>query len=570
MPSSWSSGIAGHVVTDPTRPPTAAPRRPGESIARFILFGFLALRLLAGSGTARAADGTTEADPSTALFRDGAMTSLAIELTPADFAALREHPREFVRATVRSGDDRFADVAVRLKGAVGSFRDLTDRPSFTLDFARFVAGRTFHGLTRLQLNNSVEDPGLLHELLGGELFRAAGIPAPRVAHARVRLNDRALGVYVLKEGWSPAFLRRHFESAEGALYDNDQGVDVDQPMHRSAGTGTAGGGPTPADVAAAIREPDAAVRWRRLGETLDRDRFITFLAMETLIGHRDGYGLARNNYRIYADPASNRLVFLPDGMDQLFGREPLPLFPPMAGRAAAAVLGMPEGRAAYGRALTNLLEAVMRPAAVVERIDQLTRALRPALTWREARAFARTAADLEERLRLRDREFHRQLADPGPVRPEFTDGIARPSGWRPFDVSAGGRLDQGASPDGVPSLHLRAGRSTSASWRTRVQLETGRYRFEALARTSGVVPRAGARSGGGGLRLGGAARSGAGCVGDTDWRPLVCEFEVTESARPVELLCELNADAGDFWIDLASLRLVRLLPPTEAGTRDRR
>ena len=32
--------------------------------------------------------------------------------------------------------------------------------------------------------------------------------------------------------------------------------------------------------------------------------------------HRDGYSMDRNNYRIYNDPGSNQMVFIPHGFDQ--------------------------------------------------------------------------------------------------------------------------------------------------------------------------------------------------------------------------------------------------------------
>jgi spore coat protein CotH len=103
-------------------------------------------------------------------------------------------------------------------------------------------------------------------------------------------------------------------------------------------------------LAAASAHESLALRWEALDEILDLDRFVTFMAMETLSGHRDGYCLARNNYRLYHEPVSNRFVFLPDGMDQLFGRADFPVEPHMAGVVAKAVLETPQGRQAFRRA----------------------------------------------------------------------------------------------------------------------------------------------------------------------------------------------------------------------------
>ena len=45
--------------------------------------------------------------------------------------------------------------------------------------------------------------------------------------------------------------------------------------------------------------------------------------------------------------------------------------------------------------------------------------------------------------------------------------------------------------------------------------------------------------------------------GDMDWAATTFDFDVTEDASDVELICELRATHGEAWFDLASLRLVR-------------
>ena len=87
-----------------------------------------------------------------------------------------------MKATIREAD-RVAVVALKLKGAAGSFREWDDRPALTLNMHKFNKGGTFHGLVKFHLNNSVQDETYLHELLCSELFRRAGIPAPRVTRA---------------------------------------------------------------------------------------------------------------------------------------------------------------------------------------------------------------------------------------------------------------------------------------------------------------------------------------------------------------------------------------------------
>src|SRR5262249_24800029 len=112
-------------------------------------------------------------------------------------------------------------VGIHLKGSTGSFRSLDDKPAFTLNFDRFSRGTRFHGLRKIHLNNSVEDPSYLNEMIGSELFRAAGVPAPRVTHARVELNGTPLGLYVLKEGFTEDLAGRYFKRTDGNWSESD-------------------------------------------------------------------------------------------------------------------------------------------------------------------------------------------------------------------------------------------------------------------------------------------------------------------------------------------------------------
>jgi spore coat protein H len=343
------------------------------------------------------------------LFAIGAVWRLRLEVTSEDLKSLRSNPRHYVHATLLEGTNILRNVAIRLKGS-SSFQNVDGKPSFTTDCDRFRAGQRFHGLSRIQLNNSLEDPSYLNEKLGSELFRAAQLPAPRVTHALVELNGRRLGLYVLKEGFAEEFLARHFQRTDGNLYEPQAGVapDVTGPMTRNSGAGPADNPDLRRLATASAQDP--LQRWRALGEILDLDRFLSFMAMETLSGHRDGYCLARNNYRLYHEPASNRFIFLPDGMDQLFGRADFPVEPHMAGVVAKAILETQEGRQAYRERLPLIFTNCFKVEALTNRVRAWTEAIAPHLTRAEARALRREAVDLCERIRQRVLYVRRQLA----------------------------------------------------------------------------------------------------------------------------------------------------------------
>ena len=256
--------------------------------------------------------------PGQDLFTNGVIR-IEIKIAAQDLERLRQNAREFVRAEVTEGATLYGDVAVHLKGSVGSFRPLDDKPGLTLDFARFRATQRFHGLRRVHLNNSVEDPSYCNEQIGGELFRAAGVPAPRVTRALVMLNTRSLGLYVLKEAFTEDFLSCYFKKVGGNLYEPGEGHDVNQRLKKTSIQAPAQDRKALKALAEAALEPGLEQRWSRLEKVLELDRFIRFVALEVMLCHRDGYSLARNNFRVYQDLDTGKMVFFPHGMDQLFG-----------------------------------------------------------------------------------------------------------------------------------------------------------------------------------------------------------------------------------------------------------
>ncbi len=452
---------------------------------------------------------------------------------------------------------RFPKVGIHLKGSTGSFRGLDGKPAFTISVDRFDASQRFHGLRKIHLNNSVEDSSYMNELLGGEMFRAAGVPASRVAHAIVEFNGRRLGLYVLKEGFTEDFLALYFRHTTGNLYDTGAGHDVDEDLKKDLS-------PNPEDrsdleaLAFAAQEPDLARRWQQLQRTLDVDRFVSFMAMEIMLGHRDGYCLAKNNFRVYHDVDSQRLMFFPHGMDVLFGNPRALIEPRMNGLVGRAVMETPEGRRAYRNRFLLLYTNAFSPEKLAAQIDRTLPHLSAAVTAAEATALSREAALLKDRIFSRARELEKLLQQAPLELLRFTDSQAQLSGWQPFDLPAGGSLAQTNAIDGKRSLMIAAGPVTSASWRAKVLLPPGRYRFECSVRVSSVAALSFGKNHGATLRVSGVpAPRPAGLLGNQPWKPMQVAFETTAREQEVDLICDLRASKGTAWFDLESLRLVR-------------
>src|SRR6185436_17476366 len=62
--------------------------------------------------------------------------------------------------------------------------------------------------------------------LGYEVYRAAGVPAPRLAHVEVWVNGELWGVYQNVETPNRRFLSRWFEDNDGMMYEGAYWCDL--------------------------------------------------------------------------------------------------------------------------------------------------------------------------------------------------------------------------------------------------------------------------------------------------------------------------------------------------------
>jgi spore coat protein CotH len=380
---------------------------------RFAVAVACVLALLLVFPLLRAAEGKSAKKGSAAsgedLFAGPKVHRLKIELSDSARESLTKNPKQYVKASVREGDQAFTDVGVRLKGSA-SFETVDKKPGLSLKFNEFVKDQEFHGRSRILLNNARQDPTYLCEAIGGEIFRAAGVPAAKVTYARVEINGRDLGLYVVAEAANKDFLSQYFKKAKGNLYEGSNN-DVTDKLEKDGGDSSTEQ-PDLRALANAAKESDLAQRWKKLTTLLDIDRFIAFAAVEVLTGHHDGYTMDKNNYRIYHDPASGQMVFLPHGLDQLFAKTDESLIPEWKGTVAKAVLHTPAGQKQYLEKMSGLLHSAFKPEALHSRINELAATIRPALAESNsaaAKAFDDAVAKLRENIAKRAVFIEQQL-----------------------------------------------------------------------------------------------------------------------------------------------------------------
>jgi hypothetical protein len=489
-----------------------------------------------------------------AFFNETTIRTFKIEIPQPALLRLRQSPRTYVSATVTEGNRALTNVAIHLKG-MGSFRPLDDKPSFTVNFDRFATNQEYRGLTRLQFNNSAQDPSYLAELLSTQLFRDADVPAARVTHARVQLNGRDLGLYVVIEGMNKRFLKRHFNNAQGNLYEGYL-ADINDRLEQDNGERT-----DQSDLRALLAAcllPNLSERWSRLNTVLDVDRFVSFAAMEMLASAWDGYAIHTNNYRIYHDPASDKMVFITHGLDWAFRRPNISIEPPRKGIVARAVLETPEGLKLYRERIGTLFTNAFRVAVITNRIENALAKIRGAnLPATELATIERRATWMRQQIEARDVSVRNQLAGiPSEPLKFDANGIAtlrRSEQWRD-EPDRGEPVMDRPQAESKKTLHIQATgtRATRASWRSQVYLPRGFYRFEGAACVEG-------RGGFARLRISGDTQA-AGFSGATGWLPLSHDFEVPDAGMDIELICEFLGSQGEVWFDLDSLRLRRITP----------
>lgn len=534
-----------------------------------MLFTSVCALNLASAGDVAAASASEK------FFAEGKIPHIHIQIVRTNLATLGERPRDYVRATVREDDRTYEEVGIHLKGAAGSFRGIDDeKPAFTLNFDKFVDDQKFHGLDKLSLNNSVQDPSYMTEAICSELFLAAGVPTPRTAHARVSLNGRDLGLYVLKEGFDKTFLKRHFKHTRGNLYDSGFLRDINESLERTSGDGDVARRADLKALVAATTETNHTLRLERIRQTLDLERFIDFAALEMLTWHWDGYVMKKNNYRVYHDPGSGRLVFFPHGMDQMFWDANAPVIPraqQAEGLVARAIFETAEGRRLYQERAALILTNIFTAERLTNHLNQLQNRIRPALEAlgkNDHLNHDSAVASLRNNILARIRASGPKLFEPPPARVRFDgSGIASLTNWHKLDARGTGVLDLSKSPEGVPSLHIAAGPNgrCTASWRTRLLLPRGMYVFEGRVKTSGVVPLekdTTSKGIGAGLRQSQRQSRKHGFIGNSGWQPATHEFAVTAEDEETVILCELRAEKGEAWFDLGSLRLRRQPTPS--------
>lgn len=266
-------------------------------------------------------------DPAGWLFSDDEVHSIDIYFSEESATALNSDPYSYVEGKIIIDGMTVESVGLRLKGKIGSFRNLYQKAAFKVDFNAYVPDQTFYGLKKLNLNNMVVDCSMVKEHVAYKAFRDAGIAAQRTGYAWVTVNDEPYGLYNILEQPNQELLDRYYADPSGNLYDGkyvyyggysytllDLRADLVPLYEQEEGTDVDN-----ADVMAVAEALSTYAGtdefYTAMSDYVDWDEVLTYWAVEQWVGHNDGYALNRNNNFLYFDAADGKMEFIPWDMD---------------------------------------------------------------------------------------------------------------------------------------------------------------------------------------------------------------------------------------------------------------
>ena len=265
------------------------------------------------------------------IFSFDEIHQIDIKLGPDAWNALFTDPYGYVIGEVTINGDVLPDVGVRLRGKIGSFRDLSGKPKFKIDLNRFIEDQRYWGLETLSLNNSVVDCSFIKEPLGYKVFETVGVPASRTAYTYVSVNGVPYGLYVWVETPDDRFLKRHYEDPSGNLYDGkyiyfpnvgayillDFGQGVDHRFGLEEGTDVENN-----DIRRISNQFESSygrvIYYEAMKDEVNWEALFRMWLAEQWIGHNDGYCLNTNNYRVYFNPVTDLAEMIPWDLDYAF------------------------------------------------------------------------------------------------------------------------------------------------------------------------------------------------------------------------------------------------------------
>ncbi|MFC1592257.1 CotH kinase family protein, partial [Thermodesulfobacteriota bacterium] len=236
----------------------------------------------------------------------------------------------FKACSVRVADTAWTNVGIRFRGNASlkfAWQLGSLKLPFKFDFDEFedrhpqIRNQRFYGFKELALVNNFGDPSFVREKLAYDLYRDAGVPAPRSAFYRVYVDSGEgpvyFGLYTMVEVPDEPLLEAQFGGDGGNLYKPD-GYGAywmqfqESAFEKKSNQDEADFSDVQAAIAALHADRGDPARWREgLEAVFNVNGFLRWLAVNTVIQNWDTYGSMSHNYYLYNDPKDGRLHWFP-------------------------------------------------------------------------------------------------------------------------------------------------------------------------------------------------------------------------------------------------------------------
>lgn len=247
-----------------------------------------------------------------------------LQIAAADIATLKSAPSTWVQATLTFQGRAYGPIGVNLKGT-SSFQPIDQKPAFRVNIDKFVKGARLFGLKEILLNNMVQDPSMIRERLAYWIGRqVGGIPTPRCNHSWVTLNGTALGLYATVEEAKDQMMAYSFSDSSGGVFTVNYADFSTQYLanfqYQDGNTDTT----LITDTANALTQQPASAATAAAGQFVNLQEFTRYWALMVLTGHWGAWPYAPDpepvgaNVRIYLDPTSMQIYFIPEGINDAF------------------------------------------------------------------------------------------------------------------------------------------------------------------------------------------------------------------------------------------------------------
>jgi spore coat protein H len=244
------------------------------------------------------------------VYDEGRIVDIEIDFSDSEwdrFLAFRQAlSKEWVYCDVAVGGRSFRGAACRSKGNEDEW-PREAKPQFMIRFDKWDSDGRLLGLRGLDLEANREHAAAIRDRLAMDLMRDAGVIAPRVNHAHVRVRGQDYGLYQNIEVVDREFLEDRFKDPSGNLFEKGD-------------TQVSGGGDG-SDLEALRTlvdtepmEGDHTAFFAALEELLDVHQVLREMAVEVVLPSWDNLSNGSWNFYWYHVPGG-RFVAIPWDLD---------------------------------------------------------------------------------------------------------------------------------------------------------------------------------------------------------------------------------------------------------------